>query len=132
MNATLPAVGSRWFGLRDIAPKLAQPWWHKLVGFGHFQLCECGHPKGVHRVDGTACIESRDGEWCDCTGWAPEQTADVATTIAVDALAPDEKRRMRREARKRFKRASRAAIATAAKRKDKRRKELVVALRRVA
>lgn len=54
------------------------------------------------------------------------------SAIETGCLAPDEKRRAKREARKRFKRSAKAAIATQRKRSAKRKKELVAAIRRVA
>ena len=93
MDLSSPAVGSRWHGLKAITPKLAQPWWYKLVGY---QVTAADNPLDA---------------------------------IDIGCLAPDEKRQMRREARKRFKRSAKAAIATQRKRSARRKVELLRALK---
>lgn len=75
--------------LKHLLPKLAQPWWYRLVGYRYA---------------------------------APDGPSVVGMT-------PDEKRVARREARKRFKRSQKAALATAAKRRASRRRELRAALK---
>ena len=95
-------------------------------------LCdECVRRQGLcHRHERDVLPQLAQMWWYRLVG-SDWNDGDKATDCVVP-VDPDEKRRAKREARKRFKRSAKAAIATQRKRSVKRKRELVAALRQVA